>query len=301
MRFEVEVPATTANLGPGFDGLGMALNLCNVFTISAKTAGANTIVGSGTCREIRGGSNIFFSAMRRVARHVKRAAPKVDVEVFGRVRVARGLGSSATAIVAGVMAADHLLGSSLSDGELLNLAAAEEGHPDNVAPALLGALTASAIVGRKVVVHRCKAHRSWRLAMLIPSYAVPTEKARRAIPERIPHRDAVFNLTRVPLVIEALTSGDAEMLALVLEDRLHEPYRKSLIESYEAIRKAATRTGATAVYLSGAGPTMAAICVDEETARRACEAMRSAAARRSGDSEAIVLKPRAKGATIREL
>lgn len=297
--FRVRVPASTSNLGPGFDCLGMAVNLSNVFHVTPLARGANAIAGRGTCEAIRGRSNVFFRAMRAVGRLTGGSPLPVQVMVEGKVPVARGLGSSATAIVAGALAANHLLGSPLEPADLLPLLVKLEGHPDNVAPALLGGLTASARIGRDIVVHGYRPHRAWRLAILIPDYELSTETARAAIPAQVPHADAVFNLTRVPLILDALTTGDADALAMVMEDRLHEPYRRPLVARYDAIRKAARRAGAAGVYLSGAGPAMAAFCLGEPCAREVAAAMLGALGRSAGGAAATVLKPADRGATIR--
>ncbi len=298
---KIRVPASTSNLGPGFDGLGMALNLFNDFLVKPKKTGQNRIVGRGTCEGLRGGRNIFFDSMRRVSAMAGRACPKVDVEVKGGVPVARGLGSSATAIVAGALAANVLLGSPFGPEELMLPMLKVEGHPDNLAPALFGSLTASAVTPSQVLVHRYSPHRDWRVALLIPNYELSTAKARQAIPKKVPHRDAVFNLTRVPLIIDALIAGDGDELRMLVDDRLHEPYRKKLIKRYEQIRKAALDAGASAVYLSGAGPTMAALCLGERRAGRVARRMARAFTSRETEARSSVYRPRSRGATLQLL
>lgn len=292
----IRVPATTANIGPGFDGLGMALNLFNDFTV--RPANRNKISGTGTCEGISGADNVFFDAFRLVCKRAKEKAPPVEVTVDGGIPVARGLGSSATAIVAAVHAANTLLGRPFDLRELLNFATEEEGHPDNVAPALLGFLTASFISPAGVVARKFKPNSRWRVALLIPDYPLETEKARRAIPRTVPLDDAVFNLTRIPFVIDALEDADAAELRLAVQDRLHEPYRKKLIRGYDDIRRAAERAGAAAVYLSGAGPTMAALCLGEDAANRAGAAMADAVAGKRFTSAWVVLKPWPRGAEV---
>ncbi len=295
----IRVPATTANLGPGFDGLGMALKLFNVFQITPLAKGPNRIGGTGTCEGLKGSENVFFSAYRRVFAAAKKNPPPLAVEVRGNVPMSRGLGSSATAIVAGAMTANAWLENRFTNDELLALMTEEEGHPDNVAPAFLGGLTAAMRTDSRVLALRAKPHRAWRVALLVPDYPLSTEKARRAIPKMIPHRDAVFNLTRVPLVFDALTSGKQAQLNLALEDRLHEPYRKKFIKGYDAIRFAAKKAGASAVYLSGAGPTMAAFCWGEAKAQEVSAAMRTAVRGMNFSAEAMILKPHLDAAIIR--
>ena len=295
---EVRVPATTANLGPGYDGLGMALNLLNVFLVKKQRSGRRKIVGHGTCQGLRVGGNLFFAAMDRVCKRAGRTRLNVEVAAHGKVPVARGLGSSATAVVAGALAANAMLGEPLSTEDLLSAMTEIEGHPDNVAPALLGSLTAAARIPSRVLIHQYAPHRSWHIAFLVPDYSLPTAKARRAIPSKVPHRDAVFNLTRVPLVIDALVAGDGEELGLLMEDRLHEPYRKPFVRRYAQIRRSALDAGASGVYLSGAGPTMAAPCVERSIAESVGRAMQKAVKGCDFSAEVLILKPRRKGADL---
>jgi homoserine kinase len=173
-----------------------------------------------------------------------------------------------------------------------------EGHPDNVAPALFGGLTASAVVDSGIIVHAHRPDPRWLLALLIPSYELPTAEARKAIPRMIPHKDAVFNLTRLPFVIDAIVDGDADVLGRVLDDRLHEPYRKKFIKGFDAIRRAGVHAGAAAVFLSGAGPTMAAFCQGQTVAERVARAMDRASSFDPSHTT-MVLKPRLRGANVR--
>lgn len=296
----VSVPATTANLGPGFDSLGMALDLANEFTVTPVGKAGDSTVGRGTCESIRGGHGVFFDAMDLVYDIARRKRPGVHVEIDGKVPIGRGLGSSATAIVGGALAANALLGDRFAAEDLIGPVAELEGHPDNVAPALFGSLTASVMLESGVITHIYRPHSSWRLALLIPGYELPTHESRKAIPKNIPLRDAVFNLTRVPIIIDALVEGDADILRRVLDDRLHEPYRKKFIKGFDEIRHAGLRAGAAAVYLSGAGPTMAAICPNQAVAERARKAM-SRAASFDPAHTSLVLKPQSGGARVRRL
>lgn len=283
----IRVPATTANLGPGFDCLGMALDLFNEFEIRRAPDGLDRIEGSGACAGVSGGDNLFFRAWRRGCAAAGIEPVALDVRVSGEIPQARGLGSSATAVVAGVVAADLASGGRLGRDGSLVATTREEGHPDNVAPALLGGLVAAADLGDRVPFRRVVPHAEWRLALLVPGYPLATEEARRAIPRDIPLKDAVFNLVRVPLILEALANGDAGDLAALMDDRLHQPYRSPLIRGWDAIREAALGAGAASVFLSGAGPTMAAFCLGAESAGRVARAMRDAVAGPGGACEGI--------------
>jgi homoserine kinase len=295
----IAVPATSANLGPGFDSLGLALDLLNEFTVRTVGRKEERVVGRGTCQGLADGG-LFFRAMERVYALARRKRPPVEVTIQGRVPLGRGLGSSATAVVGGGLAANALLGDPFSPDELLGVMTEIEGHPDNVAPALFGGLTASAVVDTGVIVHAHRPDPGWLLALLIPSYELPTAEARKAIPRMIPHKDAVYNLTRLPLVIDAIVEGDADVLGRVLDDRLHEPYRKKFIKGFDAIRRGGVRAGATAVFLSGAGPTMAAFCRGQAVAERVAKAMDRASAFDPSHTT-TVLKPRLRGAHVRLL
>lgn len=298
---KVSVPATSANLGPGFDCLGIALNLMNDFRVEVKAQGEDEFIGTGTSAGVGAGPNLFTTSMDAVYRAAKRKRPPVLVRAHGRVPLARGLGSSATAIVGGVVAANALLGGRFAQEDLLQIATEVEGHPDNVAPALLGSLTASARTEEGVITHVYRPHRDWRVVLLIPSYELSTSKARRAIPKKIPHTDAVANLSRIPLLIDALVAGDANELRLVMGDRLHEPYRKKLIEGFNEIKAAALKAGAGGVYLSGAGPTIAALCLGEKAAKKVARAMAKASKKIDPKHETLVLRPRSRGAILRIL
>lgn len=299
-HFRIRVPATTANLGPGFDCLGMALNLYNEFHVMRIEKGPSVITGGGLCEGLSTTENIFFDAFNRLFKLARTKPIPVHVHVEAEIPMARGLGSSATAIAAGVLAANLMLDHRFTMDQLLLEASREEGHPDNVAPALLGGLVAATFTGDHVVVHHADPHSKWRLAVLIPSYELATEKARRAIPKTIPHKDAVFNLTRVPLVMECLIRGRHEDLRVVLDDRLHEPYRKKLIRGWDAIRAAALDSGAASTFLSGAGPTIAAFCWGDATARKVATAMGEAARRSKITASARVLSPCASGSIIHD-
>lgn len=299
-RVKVSVPATTANLGPGYDTLGMALDLANDFTVTRLGREADHTIGRGTCEDLHGGTNIFHDAMDRIYRMARRKRPNVQVEIEGRVPIGRGLGSSATAVVGGALAANAMLGNPFHAEELLGPVTEIEGHPDNVAPALFGSLTAAAMTSAGVIVHVYRPHPTWHLALLIPSFELPTSEARKAIPRRIAHADAVFNLTRIPFVIDAITEGDSDVLHRVMEDKLHEPYRKKFIKGFDRIRTAGLRAGAPAVYLSGAGPTIAAFCPGPSMAERVRKAMSRAAAF-DPNHTSMVLKPNLKGAQFRVL
>ena len=265
----VDVPATTANLGPGFDCLGAALDLNNRFAMRRIEGGGERfelIIEGTEGSHLRGGpENLVY----RAAQRVWKAAGLEPVALEARVRLAvppaRGLGSSATAIVAGLMGANALVGEPLSKEKLLELAIDIEGHPDNVVPSLLGGLcmTAKAASQRWRVV-RCEWTPSVKAVVAIPSIRLSTSEARRAMPKAIPVGDAVVNLGALTLLLQGLRTGNGDLISDGMHDRLHEPYRWRLIKGGDQVKQAATDAGAWGCAISGAGPSVLALCEEDK-------------------------------------
>ena len=267
----VDVPATTANLGPGFDCLGAALDLNNRFAMRRIEGGGERfelIIEGSEGSHLRGGpENLVY----RAAQRVWKAAGLEPVALEARVRLAvppaRGLGSSATAIVAGLMGANALVGEPLSKEKLLELAIDIEGHPDNVVPSLLGGLcmTAKAASQRWRVV-RCEWMPSVKAVVAIPSIRLSTSEARRAMPKAIPVGDAVVNLGALTLLLQGLRTGNGDLISDGMHDRLHEPYRWRLIKGGDQVKQAAMDAGAWGCAISGAGPSVLALCEEDKGA-----------------------------------
>ena len=265
----VDVPATTANLGPGFDCLGAALDLNNRFAMRRIEGGGERfelIIEGTEGSHLRGGpENLVY----RAAQRVWKAAGLEPVALEARVRLAvppaRGLGSSATAIVAGLMGANALVGGPLSKEKLLELAIDIEGHPDNVVPSLLGGLcmTAKAASQRWRVV-RCEWTPSVKAVVAIPSIRLSTSEARRAMPKAIPVGDAVVNLGALTLLLQGLRTGNGDLISDGMHDRLHEPYRWRLIKGGDQVKQAAMDAGAWGCAISGAGPSVLALCEEDK-------------------------------------
>jgi len=265
----VDVPATTANLGPGFDCLGAALDLNNRFAMRRIEGGGERfelIIEGTEGSHLRGGpENLVY----RAAQRVWKAAGLEPVALEARVRLAvppaRGLGSSATAIVAGLMGANALVGEPLSKEKLLELAIDIEGHPDNVVPSLLGGLcmTAKAASQRWRVV-RCEWTPSVKAVVAIPSIRLSTSEARRAMPKAIPVGDAVINLGALTLLLQGLRTGNGDLISDGMHDRLHEPYRWRLIKGGDQVKQAAMDAGAWGCAISGAGPSVLALCEEDK-------------------------------------
>lgn len=268
-RVIVDVPATTANLGPGFDCLGAALDLNNRFAMRRIEGGGERfelIIEGSEGSHLRGGpENLVY----RAAQRVWKAAGLEPVALEARVRLAvppaRGLGSSATAIVAGLMGANALVGEPLSKEKLLELAIDIEGHPDNVVPSLLGGLcmTAKAASQRWRVV-RCEWTSTVKAVVAIPSIRLSTSEARRAMPKTIPISDAVVNLGALTLLLQGLRTGNGDLISDGMHDRLHEPYRWRLIKGGDQVKQAAMDAGAWGCAISGAGPSVLALCAEDK-------------------------------------
>ncbi|HEY9053363.1 MAG TPA: homoserine kinase [Rectinemataceae bacterium] len=263
MKFSITVPATSANLGPGFDSLGLALSLYNRFEVSYPGSGRI----SGCEARFACDDNLFISAMRWASGRLGFSPPPIDLDIEAAVPVARGLGSSATMIAGGAAAALVLAGKIRGDFSaadrafVLEAAAAMEGHPDNAAPAVWGGFCAS-ILGPgagQVTTHSCPVDPLWRFHALVPPFELSTAVARAALPDSIPRSDAVYNLGRAALVALAFERMDLSLLASACSDRLHQPYRARLIPGWDRIVDACFSAGAAAVWLSGAGPTVMAV------------------------------------------
>jgi homoserine kinase len=264
----VHVPATTANLGPGFDCLGAALELDNSFELRCVEGDGHRfdlIIEGSEGAHLRGGpDNLVYRSAQRVWKEAGEAPVGLEARVRLAVPPARGLGSSATAIVAGLMGANALVGEPLSKEKLLELAIDIEGHPDNVVPSLVGGLclTARAASHRWRVV-RCEWSSQVMAVVAIPALRLTTSEARRVMPKAIPVADAVTNLGALTLLLQGLRTGNGDLITDGMHDRLHEPYRWGLIVGGTKVRDAAIEAGAWGCVISGAGPSLLALCRPE--------------------------------------
>jgi homoserine kinase len=252
LKLNISVPATTANLGPGFDCLGLALSLRNRVEVSLARRWQVAVEGEGAGLLPEDESNLVVQAMMHLARAADRPLPPAQLVQHNEIPVGSGLGSSAAAVLAGLLAADALLESGLPRARLLALAAALEGHADNVAAALFGGLVL--VAGGETVQLPCAALDA---VVVLPAVALSTRAARAALPASVPLADAVFNLGQMGLLLHALAHGDRAQLGRAMADRLHQPYRTALIPGLEGALSAARAAGAAAC-LSGAGPAVIA-------------------------------------------
>ena len=295
MRVTVRVPATSANIGPGFDVLGLALSLHNVVTAEEADGVTVTNEGEGAGVLPTGADNVVARAARQAFEAAGRPFRGIRLRCVNQIPPSRGLGSSAAAWVAGLMAGNALAGGILPREALLDAAARAEGHPDNVAAALLGGLTVSCASGDRVTAISLPVPAALRWVVLIPEAQGSTREARAVLPPDVSRADAVFNLQRVCLLLAALGAGRIDLLSTALDDRLHQPARWKLFPWLPAAVAAARSAGALGCVLSGAGPSLlAAVEGDGGAVARAMEA---ALRGEGGAGRAVALSVDPTGAT----
>lgn len=271
----VKVPATTANIGPGFDCLGAALTLYNQFQFTSLSTGENlsiSVAGAERSRVVTDATNLVYQAFCKFFESMGKPIPAVQIEIQMDVPLARGLGSSATAIVGGLVGANVLAGSPLTPEQIGQLATEIEGHPDNVVPALMGGCRLAA-TGIETDWEICEVpwHESVVPIVAIPNFELSTAEARRVLPSEYSRADAIFNTAHLGLLLRGLQTGNANWLKAALQDKIHQPYRQALIQGYEEVRSQALSAGAYGMVISGAGPTLLAL-----TGRDRAEAVRAA-------------------------
>lgn len=253
---QVRVPASSANLGPGFDALGLALGVYLTCRFERAERLSIQAVGRDACRISSGDDNLIWQTSLAVAKDVGETLPAIALEIENDIPIGKGLGSSAAALTAGVVIADHLLGLHWKPHRILDEAARIEGHPDNVAASVLGSIVASAIdsggVARAV---RLEWPARYGIAIVVPDFVLPTSEARAVLPDCYSRTDTIFNVQRSALLIAALSTGTTSAFPTALEDRLHQPYRYSLVPGLEEIVKLRA-PGLLGCALSGAGPSV---------------------------------------------
>ena len=254
-RVTVRVPATTANLGPGFDAFGCALGLYTDVTFEETDSGLEI---TGCDEAYQGPDTLAYTSYCAVLASLNEEIRGVKIHIDAHIPICRGLGSSAALLVAGAMGANVLRGNRLSTQGLLNITNAMEGHPDNLAPAFYGGLTASMVDSGLPVTVNFPLHPGWEFLALVPDFDLPTSLARSVLPEQVSRGDAIYNVSHGAMVLKALELGDEKLLRNGMQDKLHQNYRKKLIPDYEKI-EALVRTTGAAFCLSGAGPTL--LCI----------------------------------------
>jgi len=250
---KVTVPATTANIGPGFDTLGLALNLYNVYTFEEIEKG---LIIEGCLDIYKNENNLVYKAFECTAKKLGANVKGLKITMDTDIPVSRGLGSSSACIVGGVYGANALLNGGLSKEELFKIAVAIEGHPDNIAPAVYGGLTASIVDDEKPYCMKYNISEKLYFCALIPDFETSTCEARKLLPQEVSYKDAVFNISRVAVLLKALEDGNFDVINVALKDKIHHKYRKKLIDECDEVKKICVESGSSAIFISGSGPTL---------------------------------------------
>ncbi len=254
----VKVPATSANCGPGFDCLGLACTLYNVFTLEITDENKIKLSATGEGEGMLKPSerNFAVKAVRKVMDEAGCKKPGISITMHNDIPMSRGLGSSSAAIVGGMVAANELLGNPFGKSKILDLATEMEGHPDNVAPAIFGGVTVSYMEDGRAGYIRFLPPPGLQMIAVVPDFPLPTKLAREALPEQVSMQDAVFNVSRAALFTACMCQGNLDALPFALQDRLHQPYRSKLIPGLDAAFDAAKKAGALGSVISGSGSTL---------------------------------------------
>jgi homoserine kinase len=290
----VRVPASSANLGPGFDSFAVALPLLAEFEVRAARAWTVSAEDDGVPI---GEDNLFVVGARAAAKAAGANLPPQHVEQRSAIPIARGLGSSAAAIVGGAVAANALLGEPLDRGSLLRVTSEVEGHADNVAASLYGGMTVALSDDGGPVATRIPFPRTWRICVYVPTTTLETDRARAVLSDQVSRADAVFNLSHAAALVAAVLRSDGALLSFAMNDRLHQPARTSLVPALGEIIAAARAAGAFGAALSGAGPSVVAIA-PVRLAPRVVSAMEETAAEHGVGGRGRVLRVRAAGAQV---
>lgn len=306
----VRVPATTANLGPGFDSLGLALTLWNDVTLSVEGLASHPQIGvprldvelhgEGADELPADASNLVWQGVLRALHDAGMRVSRAHLVCHNRVPLCSGLGSSAAACVAGLMAGNALSGDRIAFAEIVRIAAAIEGHADNAAAALWGGLTACYDTADGPAVVRVPLRVRFQVVVCTPELKLATEKSRSVLPKRILYRDAVVSVGRTAALTAMLAGADLDGLAAAMEDVLHQPHRVPLVPGMEAALRAAREAGALGAALSGAGPTVTALVPprDRPTAERVARELEAVFRKRDLPSRSRILRVDRQGARV---
>lgn len=254
----LKVPGSTSNLGPGFDTLGLAVNLYLNLEAEPNDKLQINVSGEGAEEIKREKDNLVYSSFQEYLKYVNEPCFPIKLSLKNEIPLKRGLGSSGAAIVGGLLIAREMAEKKLSNEELLSIAASIEGHPDNVTPALFGGLNVSCLIKNRVIFSRIELSKSLKLAAVIPDINISTKKARAILPKSVDFKDAVFNIQRVSLLINSFYFKDFDNMRFYFEDKLHQDYRKVFVPGFDKAVEMGMKAGALGVYLSGSGPTIMA-------------------------------------------
>ncbi|MGL5835087.1 MAG: homoserine kinase [Waterburya sp.] len=266
-KVTVTVPATTANIGVGFDCLGAALTMTNEFqfeVVDSDTQLKIMVEGEEAHKVGVGESNLIYRSLVHLYQHIEQTPPPLEITIKLGVPLSRGLGSSATAIIGGLLGANSLAGHPLNQWEIMEMAIAIEGHPDNVVPALRGNCLLSVEDQGAWQISPIPWHQNIIPIVAIPNFELSTREARSVLPTEYSRSDAIFNISRMGLLIRGLETNNSAWLKTALADKLHQPYRQQLIKGYQEVQQAALGAGAYGMVISGAGPTLLALTAPEQ-------------------------------------
>lgn len=289
---KVRVPATSANLGPGFDVIGVALSIFNEVWVEGSDKKLEIeIFGEGADKISKDENNLVYRSFCKVLERVNKSPKGIKLVLKNEIPLARGLGSSSAAIVGGLVAGNAYLGFPLNDEELLRMAVEIEGHPDNVAPALFGGVT----ICTQIPKLRCVKLPIFELdaVIAVPDFEIKTSDARKILPREVPFEDAKMNVTNVAFLITALYTKKYELLELGMQDRLHQPYRSKLIPGLYEVLECAREAGALGVALSGSGPTVIALT---KSPQAVAQAMAEAFEKHGVTVKTLITRPQGMGA-----
>ncbi len=261
MRLKIKVPATTANLGAGFDTFGLALNLYNEFIVEESSSIKIETYPKNEFLE-KPENNLFVKTLEKTCEFFGNQFHGVKVKQITDVPVSRGLGSSATAIVAGILAGAFVNKKEITDDEFFSIAYQFEPHPDNLLPAWKGGFTVALMEKDRTYYQKLSFPEEIKAVVAIPDFTLSTEKARSVLPEKIPLKDGIFNVQRASLFVSAILTGNLDLIKVAMDDRFHQPYRKNLIPGFDKVIKNALKEGALGASLSGAGPTILALATE---------------------------------------
>ncbi|WP_054949047.1 homoserine kinase [Numidum massiliense] len=294
--FEVVVPGSTANLGPGFDSIGMALNVFTTVRVERAHTTRVVLHGDNLTGLPADETNLIVQVMQKCFAARGEALPSLAVHVWSDIPMTRGLGSSAAALAAGLVAANELLGGAFSMDELLQLGTAWEGHPDNIGASLLGGVVIGSWDGRRAAVVQADPP-PLPVVVAIPEYELSTTEARDALPGELPFREAILSSSRANVLTAALLTGRWGLLPAAMQDTFHHPYRGRLVPGLADMLAAANRHGAQGIALSGAGPTLLAFAQSGEEERLA-HYLEETFTRHGTRAHIRHLTPWAQGATV---
>lgn len=260
-KVKVRVPGSSANLGPGFDSLGLALTIYNYIEAEETDKGLTIEILDAETKEFlpTDEKNLVYKAMKYLFEQADYKMRGLKLTLSSQVPVTRGLGSSSACIVGGLVAANELCGKKFTPRELITMATKLEGHSDNVTAAYLGGFTVSVFEKDEVFYYSHKIKGDLKCLVLIPDYAVTTQKARNTLPGYYPKKDVAYNISHASLLVASMISGNYENLLCAIDDRVHEPYRKVFIDGYQKLYNKLKSYGALGTFISGSGPTLASI------------------------------------------